>query len=118
MLTKDLPPIGYLASFHLENCFPAQRISPMLRRLILSCVQPNPQQRPNNFQELRRALASVYHDSTGTSALPQAEPLEMSIGELNDKGVALRRLGYHDEARACFKRAMDVSPDHPILLQN
>jgi tetratricopeptide (TPR) repeat protein len=112
MLTKNLPPIGYLAYSHIAGSATARGISDSLKQLILHCVQPNPGERPSDFRELRIALASAYHELTGAVAPPEAEPLEMTGEDWSDKGHALSQLGYHDEACACYERAVDLSPNN------
>jgi len=118
MLTKDLPPIGYLAYPHIAESATALKIPDSLKEIILCCVKPDPGERPGNFRELRHALTSAYHELTRGTAPSEAEPLALTGEQWNDKALGLSRLGYHDEACACFERAVEASPNSAGILMN
>ncbi|MBI3670180.1 MAG: tetratricopeptide repeat protein [Acidobacteria bacterium] len=118
MLTKDLPPVGYMAYSHVTHSNIAGGIPINLRRIILRCVHPNPDERPRDFREVRNLLETVYSQLTGSSAPAEAKPLEMTVGDWNDKGLALSRMGYPTEACGCFERALSISPSEATVLVN
>jgi serine/threonine protein kinase len=118
MLTRDLPPIGNLAFAHITHCAAAREIPDKLKRIILRCVHPNPQERPADFRELRHMLEAVYCELTGASVPPEAKPVQMTVANWSDKGVALDNLGYLKEASVCYERAVGISPDQAIIWMN
>jgi tetratricopeptide (TPR) repeat protein len=118
ILTKDLPPIGYLAFSHITHCAAAQRIPEKLKQVILRCVHPDPHERPVNFRDLRRSLDGAYRELTGAAAPPEAQQTEMTFGDWNDKALSLSRLGYPNEACVSYQRAVDISPNQAIAWMN
>ncbi|MGB6498063.1 MAG: tetratricopeptide repeat protein [Candidatus Acidiferrum sp.] len=118
MLTKDLPPIGYLAFAHITNWSAPPAIPNKLKRVILRCVHPNPHARPADFRELRHTLQAVYCELTGVPVPPEAKPVQMTFADWSDKGVSLDHLGYLKEACVCYERAVGISPDQAIIWMN
>jgi tetratricopeptide (TPR) repeat protein len=118
MLTKDLPPIGYLAFAHIRNCSAAPAIPNKLKRVILRCVHPNPDERPADFRELRHTLEAVYCELNGVPAPPEVKPIQMTFADWSDKGTSLDHLGYLKEACACYERAVGISPNQAIIWMN
>ncbi len=118
MLTKDLPPVGYVAYSHITQSDAAERFPIDLRRIILRCVHPNPDERPRDFREVRSLLETIYSQVTMSRAPVEAKPLETSVGDWNDKGLALSQMGYPTEACKCYERALTISPGEVTVLVN
>jgi serine/threonine protein kinase len=118
MLTKDLPPVGYLAYSHIARVTFPHRIPGNLREIVRLCVRPKPRERPSNFQDVRFLLALAYRELTGEDAPPEAKPPEMTAADWNDSGVSLSRLGYHNEACSSYERALEISPNSATIWMN
>ncbi|HXU21927.1 MAG TPA: protein kinase [Verrucomicrobiae bacterium] len=118
MLTRDLPPVGYMAYSHIACTAVAEQIPSRLRQIILRCVHPNPDERPRDFREVRSLLETTYSQKTTSAAPAEAKPLEMSVGDWNDKGLTLSRMGYPAEACECYEHALNISPSEPTVLVN
>ena len=118
MLTLDLPPIGNLAYSHITQNGAVRQIPKILRSIVLRCVQSDPAKRPDTFHELRALLATAYQELTGTEAPPEARSLQMTGEDWSDKGFALSRLGYDDEACICYERAVEISPTNAVIWMN
>jgi tetratricopeptide (TPR) repeat protein len=84
--------------------------------IIERCLMPDPSRRPENFELLQKELDSLLRERTGRSfQLPQTG--EQTAGSWNDKGVSLLILGQHEEAIACFSKALlQVAPRDPLAL--
>ena len=117
MLTQDLPPVGEARS-HIAECASAYRVPDDLKKIILRCVQSNQRRRPNDFRELRSSLEVPYERLTGNAAPPPADPVEMDATDLNDKGIALQKLGDHEGALACYERAVWIDDQDSVLWLN
>jgi len=113
MLTKDLPPVGFLAHSHIEKCPASQNVPACLKEIILQCVQPDPRNRPKDFGELHNQLDAAVERLTGAPYpwRPIQEALEMDSSDWNDKGIGLANLGYLEEACTCGMRAVELSPN-------
>ena len=81
------------------------------------CLHPKPSERYGSFQELRRALESVWKQRTRTIfPSPQAE--EKTAGFWNNKGGALDALGQHQEAIECYDKALTADPQDASTWSN
>jgi len=118
MLTRDLPPLGCLASSHIAESTHVCQIPNPLSKLILSCVEANPTKRPTNFHQVRSLLEAAHRDLLGETAPPEAGPIEMTASDWTGKGLALDHLGHSEEACACLKRAVDLSPADATVWMN
>lgn len=80
-----------------------------MRSAIEHCLLPEPSQRYASFAELRSELELVYRRRTGrVVALPKAEA--RTAGFWNNRGVSLDELGRHEEAVACYAKALEIDP--------
>lgn len=82
-----------------------------LRGLVARCLAKDPGERPQSFQEVRRALETVFRRATGEPppepiAGPQADALD-----LNDQGAGLMNLGLYAEAEEKLMRALELQPE-------
>ncbi len=117
MLTQDLPPIG-AARAHIAKCASAYGVPDDLKEIMLRCVRPDVERRPNDFRELRWLLERSYQRLTGKGASPPAPPLEMNAVDWNCKGIALEELGNLEEAVVCYKRAVSMDDRNAAAWMN
>jgi serine/threonine protein kinase len=80
-----------------------------LNDLVQSCMAKIPEQRFRNFDAVRLQLADIYNKVTGKAAPQPAHAKELDAAAWSNKGVGLLDLGRHEEALACFERAMELN---------
>ncbi|PIU83373.1 MAG: hypothetical protein COS68_04405, partial [Elusimicrobia bacterium CG06_land_8_20_14_3_00_38_11] len=78
--------------------------------LILKCLEKNPNDRFQNFSQLKNALSDIYYETTGEKIVLEEEPSKLEAWELGNKGVALYNLGRPDEAIECCNKALEINP--------
>lgn len=117
MLTQDLPPIGATRT-HIAKCASTYGVPVELKEIMLRCVQPDVERRPNDFRELRWLLERSYQRLTGKGAPPAAGTLEMNAADWNDKGKALWELGKFEEAVICYKRFLCINDGNATVWMN
>jgi tetratricopeptide (TPR) repeat protein len=82
--------------------------SPM-QLAIERCLSPEPSQRYVSFKELRRELDLIFRRRTGrVIELPRSPDRTASAWQ--NKGVSLNELGRHEEAIACYDKALEIDP--------
>lgn len=87
------------------------RVPIPLRRLLMDCLDKQPESRPQTWHAVRDELTAVYQSVTDTPP-PDADDAdsEMALGELMDKAYGLSELGYHEEAVVTYDRALEIAP--------
>lgn len=80
-----------------------------MQSAIPRCLSPEPSRRYASFEELRRELELIYRRRTGKVVEPpKAE--RRTAESWNDKSISLDELGQHEEAIACYDKALEVDP--------
>lgn len=88
-----------------------------LNPIILRCLQPDPNSRYADFQEVRRNLEAIYEKRTDqTFLLPTAT--DDSAESWCNRGSSLSQLGRHEEALAAFSKALKLDPVASALWSN
>jgi tetratricopeptide (TPR) repeat protein len=82
--------------------------SPM-QSAIERCLSPEPSQRYASFEELRRELDLIFRRRTGRVIQLPRSP-DRSASSWKNKGVSLDELGRHEEAIACYDKALEIDP--------
>jgi tetratricopeptide (TPR) repeat protein len=95
----------------------APAVAGPLQRIIERCLSPEPSRRFADFLQLRADLEPIIYRRTGWTFKPPARR-ERSAAFWNNRGVSLDSLGRHDEAIACFKKALDIEPDDAMTHNN
>jgi tetratricopeptide (TPR) repeat protein len=73
------------------------------------CLLPEPAQRYGSFAELRSELEPIYRRQTGHVVVPPKAEVR-TVGFWNNRGVSLDELGRHEEAAACYAKALEIDP--------
>ena len=90
-----------------------------LRTLLLSSVELDRGNRPQDFSELREKLNGIYRYLFGSDAPHyQLELHDTTADELNNQGYSYYELGKKEEARRCFEAAVEVNNTHPEAVFN
>ncbi len=95
---------------------PRQNVSipampPEVRRVLRSCLQPRPEERPASMLEVAADLQALYERLMGRS-YPRAssQPAEVQTGTLYNRACSFWELGKHEEALACFEQVIQLDP--------
>ena len=82
-----------------------------LEAVIERCLASGPSKRFASFTQLRAELEPILRRRTGrTVKLPPVGERDLMFW--NNKGFSLISLGRHDEAVACFRKALEIQPDY------
>ena len=109
---------SWIEMYLKENPLPIRQSIPAeLADLIHKCLQKNPDNRYQNFSELRHDLSEIYRDITGET-IPEESAEELEADELSNKGVTLDALGRTDEALACYDQALKINPRYAEAWSN
>lgn len=101
--------INQQPTFDAEN---RQKIPEPLQKLVLSCLEKNPNNRPANWSDIVDKLAALYTEVTGEDPVLEITGPALEARELMDKGYSLTALGRFDEALEAYDRAIELQPDY------
>ena len=105
---------------HLVNRYelaPLARVDSILWPVIERCLVAQARSRYPSFTLVRRELEGLVKKSGGVViALPEIN--ELTAWEWNGKGFSLANLGRHDEAMACYDRALEIDPRDALAWNN
>ena len=109
---------GYLRQIYEQQMTkrPA-RVNGCLGSIVEQCLRPNPAERYATFGELLAALEPILEGKLGKKLeVPQVG--EKTARFWNNKGGSLATLGRHEEAIACYDRALAIEPHNQALWNN
>jgi hypothetical protein len=94
------------------SCYREIPLSQSMVHMLKKCVQHDPANRYQNFQELRHDLHQIYLDLFQV-ACPYAQmgPVNLQAEHLNNRAVSLAELGKFSEARDFLLQALEIN-DH------
>ena len=115
MVTGELPFIGRtfmeFAALHMRGTPPIHRISHHRGRSVIEkCLRKNSRDRYQDFDQLRRDLASLYEAQTRLRVPSPVAGDELTAFHLVNKGNSLGVLGRTDDSLACFDKAISLNP--------
>ncbi|HBR21504.1 MAG TPA: hypothetical protein DD713_02890 [Nitrospiraceae bacterium] len=85
------------------------RLKSPLFPVIFRCLEKKTVNRYFSFKELRRDFETLLKKQTG-EVVKVPELKELEAWEWSNKGVSLRSLGKHQEAIACYEKAIEINP--------
>lgn len=88
-------------------------LEPIIRR----CLQKNPDNRYQNFQDLRLDLERIYQKVANKEYIPVIMD-EWKYGDLVNKGISFDYLQKFDFAIECYKKAIQLAPNEKIAYAN
>ena len=95
---------------HLRTAPPSPQSGGELDRVVLKCLEKDPNSRYQGFDEVEQIIARLYLRLTGQVVRPpEGAPLE--AWELVNKGSSLESLGFIDEAMQCNQEAIKIDPN-------
>ena len=86
--------------------------------LISTCLEKVPANRHKHFRGLREELGKIFSELSGKPAPEPVAGIELSARDWCGKGTSLSFLGCHQEALACFDRALQMDPKLSLALYN
>ena len=115
MVTGELPFVGRtfmeFAALHMRGTPPIHKISNhRVRSVIDKCLRKPPTDRYQDFDVLRRDLASIYEAETGLRIPKPVAGDELTAYHLVNKGKGLGDLGQTDDSLECFDKAIALNP--------
>lgn len=103
--------------YKLHSQAPVPRLDSPLFPIIQRCLEKEAKKRYQSFTELRSALEPLLRRLTG-EVIKVPEQKELEGWEWSNKGMSLRVLGKHQEALACYDRALDIDPRNAVVWIN
>jgi tetratricopeptide (TPR) repeat protein len=95
---------------HLRTVPRAPGSGEELDRVVLRCLEKEPNNRYQGFDEVEQVLARLYIGLTGKVVRPiDGAPLE--AWEWGNKGLSLMNLGFTDEGMRCTEEAIRINPN-------
>ena len=123
MVTGRLPFVGrtWQDFERLHKTQPPPKLATRNRELetiVHTCLAKDPAHRFVNFGEVRERLAPVFLRLTGEAAPPAALGAELDAAQWSNKGTSLDNLGRHQDALACYDRAIEINPRYAEAWSN
>jgi tetratricopeptide (TPR) repeat protein len=85
--------------------------------LVLCCLQKDPSQRWNDFEELFQSVKTIAEGTGLYIRLPKSIARE-ELSTAVEMGTSLNALGYHEQAVSTFDKALKMMPGVSILWYN
>jgi tetratricopeptide (TPR) repeat protein/tRNA A-37 threonylcarbamoyl transferase component Bud32 len=123
MLTGELPFAGtsWEEMEQLHRTQPPPQVKNADKRLndvIQTCMMKKADERFKNFEDAREWLGEIYERIVGKRAPAAAVGAEFGAEEWNNKGASLGILAKHEEAIACYDKALELSAEFAQALAN
>ena len=115
MVTGRLPFVGrtWQDFERLHKTQPPPKLATRNRELetiVHTCLAKDPARRFANFGEVRAPLAEIFLNLTGKAAPQPTVGAELDAAQWSNKGMSLNNLGRHQDALACYDRAIEINP--------
>ncbi len=94
---------------HIKTIPKPPNIQKELGRLVMKCLEKDPDKRYRDFSQLEEGLSELYHKLTGEVVNPPGSAA-LEAWELSNKGASLNSLGLHQEAVECYEQALKMAP--------
>lgn len=115
LLKERLWQSGVIAGLACEDYLESAPITPPepLKALLMQCLSENEAERPHDFAAVESALMPIY-EAVMEKAYPRPRPAAAAdtADSLNNRALSFLDIGRADEAESCFKRALEISPNH------
>lgn len=93
------------------------KLDSKLFSIIVRCMEKQPKDRYQRFQDLRNNLEIILKNATGeTFKIPSA--IDISIYDLVNKGISFNNMGMYDEAIEYSNKAISINPELAIAWTN
>ena len=78
--------------------------------LIIKCLEKNPNNRYNDFTELKFNLIKIFNNLTGENYEIVGGKEPFTETDWSNKGIALDTLGKYQEAIKCYDKSIEINP--------
>src|SRR5690242_4558992 len=118
MLSGHVPADGRFAHLDLRHSITEFKLPKSLWDLILHCVEPDPNARPQNFHEIRPELEGILRKRF--SRIPQTVPTPIPVDSTywQNRAVAFQVLDLNEDAVECCEKALHIHPSDAEVWQN
>ena len=90
-----------------------KKIPLKLAKILMKCIQWDPEERFYSFEEIREGLSLIYFDLfKEESSYAKLELVGLEANGLNNQGVAYFEIGRKEDAIRCWKKALKREPLH------
>lgn len=96
----------------------SSQIPERLDGLIMKCLEKNPEDRYQDFEELREELIGIYNDYMGEEYVVIGREEPLTYADWGNKGFSLNNLDRHREAIQCFNKALKNNPTYAEAWNN
>jgi tetratricopeptide (TPR) repeat protein len=86
-----------------------------LRAIITRCLRRNPDERYQNFGDLRDDLLKIYGEIAGKAFDLRDKAEVLTDNDWSAKGRAFYMKGEHNEAIRCYNKALEINPQNEIV---
>ena len=86
--------------------------------LIIKCLEKNPNNRYNDFTELKFNLIKIFNNLNGEYYEVVGEKELFTENDWSNKGIALNTLGKHQEAIKCYDKSLEINPRDAVAWSN
>lgn len=98
--------------------FEMETIETDFLQIIEKCLNKDPEDRYNNFEELRIDLEDLYKKISGEIPPKPIEGSELDSVEYNNKAMSYYKLGLKKEAITLLEKSLEKNPDNGVALNN
>jgi tetratricopeptide (TPR) repeat protein len=118
---------GKMPFIDLNEIFIKQPVSPknlnpkipeLMDKLIIKCLEKNPDKRYTDFTELKEKLVEISNDFTHESYAIVGEKEKLTYSDWSNKGFALDELGKFPEAIECYDKSLEINPRYDLAWNN
>jgi len=104
--------------YRAHKSTPVPRLDTKLFPIIERCLQKNPDDRYQDFEDLRRDLEELYQAETKEAPPTPPVKIELKAGEHYNKGLSFHHLGLLGDAIREYREALRIKPDYAGAYNN
>lgn len=114
MINRGIPPFEDEISLGWEEAHKKGKIKIIesdIFPIVEKCLEKKPEDRYQNFEELRHDLETLYKKKTNNDPPKPPKEIELEAWEYVNKAYALKKLGYTNLSILNLRKAININPD-------